>query len=95
MIVSYHWVVRKVWPLAIIVPQSGGRGLDAQPQVAEGDDGEDDLDDVGHRVDDRLADHVGQQVAGDDPQAGRPPDWAARTYSCRLATVISPRVMRA
>ena len=46
-------------------------GLDAQPQVAEGDDGEDVLDDVGHRVDDRLRDHVGQQVAPDDPHAGQ------------------------
>src|ERR1700733_8597351 len=50
-------------------PFRGGRG-DAEPQVAEGDDGHDVLDDVAHRVDDRLRQDVGADVAGQPPPVG-------------------------
>src|ERR1700744_2445144 len=41
-----------------------GRRSDAKPQVAECDDGHDVLHDVAHRVDDRLRQDIGADVAG-------------------------------
>jgi hypothetical protein len=49
-----------------------GRRLDAEAEVAEGDDGEDDEDDVGHGVDDRLRHHVREHVACEHPAVAEP-----------------------
>src|ERR1700761_111554 len=50
-------------------PFRGGRS-DAKPQVAECDDGHDVLHDVAHRVDDRLRQNIGADVADQYLQVG-------------------------
>ena len=70
------------------------RRLHAEPEIAERDDREDVEHDVRHREDDRLRDHVRQQVADEDARVRQPAGRAASTYSRRLATSTSPRMIR-
>ena len=52
-VASVQCVVRNSWPSLIIGAPVRRRRLDAEPEVAERDDGDDHQHDVAHDVDDR------------------------------------------